>query len=248
MPPQDIPLRPEPRVEVQPGPDALATAVAGELLGRLADAQREGREPQVALTGGSIAVLVHRELARLSPGSGVDWSRVGVWWGDERFVEHGSEDRNATGARADLLDPVGATVVHEVPGPREAADVDAAAAAYDELVRDHGPGRFDVVMLGVGPDGHVASLFPGQDSLAVHDRLATGVRESPKPPAERVSLTFDALCRSRAVWLVASGEGKAGAVAAALAPEGTVAATPARGVRGEEETVWFLDTGAASGI
>jgi len=233
-------------VEVQPDPGSLATAVAGELLGRLADAQRDGRDPHVALTGGSVAAGVHRELARLTPGSGVDWARVVLWWSDERFVPRGSEDRNATGARVDLLEPVGATAVHEMPATQDAPDVVAAASAYEQVLRAHGAERFDVVLLGVGPDGHVASLFPGRAALGVDDRIAVAVTDSPKPPAERVSLTFDALNRTRSVWLVASGEAKAGAVAAALAPAGTVAATPARGVRGEEETVWFLDTGAAS--
>ena len=79
--------------------DALATAVAGELLARLVDAQSAGHEPQIALTGGTIADAVHRELARLSASSEVDWSRVVVWWGDERFVAPDSPDRNArTGA------------------------------------------------------------------------------------------------------------------------------------------------------
>lgn len=242
----DVGGRPEPLVEVQPDAATLATAVAGELLTRLADAQRDGREPQVALTGGSIAAQVHRELARLTAASEVDWSRVVIWWGDERFVAPDSEDRNALEAVTDLLDPVGATQVHQAPSTADAPDVAAAAAAYNGRLEDHGAERFDVVMLGLGPDGHVASLFPGHPALGVNDRLAVGVTDSPKPPPDRVSLTFAALNRARSVWLVASGDNKAEAVAAALAPEGTVAATPARGVRGEEETVWFLDAAAAS--
>lgn len=242
----DISHRPEPLVEVQPDAGALATAVAGELLNRLADAQTEGRVPQIALTGGTIASRVHQELARLSAGAGVDWTRVVVWWGDERFVAPDSAERNAVGAVADLLGPVGATQVHQVPSTAEATDVGAAAAAYSETLREHGSSRFDVVMLGVGPDGHVASLFPGTASLEVTDQVALAVPDSPKPPPERVSLSFDALNRTRSVWLVASGENKAAAVAAALAAEGTVDATPARGVRGEDETIWFLDTAAAS--
>ncbi|VXB49970.1 6-phosphogluconolactonase [Nocardioides sp. AX2bis] len=244
--PADVSQRPEPLVEVQPDAPALATAVAGELLNRLADAQTEGRVPQVVLTGGTIAARVHQELARLSAGAGVDWTRVVVWWGDERFVAPDSEDRNARGAVADLLGPVGATQVHQMPSTAEAADVDAAAAAYAETLREHGSDRFDVVMLGVGPDAHVASLFPGSASLEVTDRVALGVSDSPKPPAERVSLSLDTLNRARSVWVVASGENKAAAVAASLATEGTVTDTPARGVRGEDETIWFLDTEAAS--
>ncbi len=235
----------EARVEVHEDGAAVATAVAGELLTRLTDAQASGHEPQVVLTGGSIAEAVHREIARLSPASEVDWTRVGVWWGDERFVAPDSEDRNARGARAAFLDAVGATQVHEVPSTADADDVAAAAATYAERLREQGSGEFDVVMLGVGPDGHVASLFPGFPQLDA-DGVAVAVTGSPKPPPERVSLTFAALNRSRSTWLLVSGDGKSEAVAAALAPEGDVQDTPARGVAGQEETVWFLDRAAAS--
>jgi 6-phosphogluconolactonase len=236
----------EPRIEVQPDAAALATAVAGELLTRLADAQASGHEPHVALTGGTIAEAVHRELARLSPGSDVDWTRVVVWWGDERFVAPDSPDRNALGARAAFLDAVGATQVHEMPSAADAPDVAAGAAAYAETLREHGGEGFEVVMLGVGPDGHVASLFPGHPQLDVTDRPVVGVTDSPKPPPERLTLTYPTLNRTRSAWLLVSGAGKAEAVAAALAPEGDLHDTPARGVAGRDETVWFLDREAAS--
>lgn len=236
----------DPRIEVQPDAGALATAVAGELLTRLADAQASGHEPHIALTGGSIAESVHGELARLSGGAEVDWSRVVVWWGDERFVAADSPDRNGLAARVAFLDAVGATQVHEMPSTADAADVDEAAATYAETMREHGAAEFEVVMLGLGPDGHVASLFPGHPQLDVHDRIAVGVTDSPKPPPERISLTFPALNRARSVWLLVSGEGKAEAVAAALATDGDVHDTPARGVAGHDETVWFLDREAAS--
>ncbi|MCD4525878.1 6-phosphogluconolactonase [Nocardioides sp. cx-173] len=235
-----------PLIEVHPDAGALATAVAGELLSRLADAQEAGREPQIALTGGSIAEALHRELARLSPGSGVDWTRVVVWWGDERFVPADDPDRNAGQARRAFLDEVGATQVHEMPASDSGADVAAAAQAFEDAVQAHGAGEFEVVMLGIGPDGHVASLFPGRPELAVEDRIAVAVTDSPKPPPERITFTFPALNRSRSVWLVASGEGKAEAVARALADAGSVEETPARGVRGQVDTVWFLDREAAS--
>lgn len=235
----------EARVEVHEDGAAVATAVAGELLTRLTDAQAAGHEPQVVLTGGSIAEAVHREIARLTPGTEVDWTRVGVWWGDERFVEPGSDDRNARAAREAFLDAVGATPVHEMPSADDVPDVQTGAAAYADRLREHGGGDFDVVMLGVGPDGHVASLFPGHPQLDSDD-VAVAVTDSPKPPPQRISLTFAALNRSRSVWLLVSGDEKAEAVAAALAAEGDVRTTPARGVRGQEDTVWFLDRAAAS--
>ena len=238
-----------PRVEVHDDAAVLATEVAGELLGRLVSAQRAGRVPQVALTGGSIADAVHREVARLAPGAGVDWSRVVVWWGDERYVEAGSPDRNAGQARAAFLDAVGLDPahVHEMPPASGDGSVDEAATAYAATLREHGSGEFEVVMLGVGPDGHVASLFPGHPALDVDDRVAVGLSDSPKPPPERISLTFAALNRSRAVWFLVSGAEKASAVAAALAGA-DVHAIPACGVAGRLETVWFLDRAAASEV
>jgi 6-phosphogluconolactonase len=239
----------DPRIEVHPDSATLATAIAGELLTRLADAQAAGGIPQIALTGGTIADQMHREIARLSPASEVDWSQVVVWWGDERFVAPDSPDRNAGQARAAFLDAVGVDPgrVHEMPSTADASDVEAGAAAYSDALREHGSGEFDVVMLGIGPDGHVASLFPGFPQLAVTDRIAVGVTGSPKPPPERISLTFPALNRARSVWFLASGDGKASAVAQALggADRHDI---PAAGVNGHEETIWFLDRAAASAL
>jgi 6-phosphogluconolactonase len=237
-----------PRIEVHETSEALATAVAGELLTRLADAQAAGATPQIGLTGGSIAEAVHREVARLSAGSDVDWSQVVVWWGDERFVAPDSPDRNAGAARDEFLSVVGADPahVHEIPSTADAADVAAGAAAYAEELRREGSGEFDVLMLGVGPDGHIASLFPGFPQLDVDDQVAVPVTDSPKPPPERISLTFSALNRSRSVWFLVSGEEKSDAVARALAEGTDLHDTPAAGVTGLEETIWFLDRDSAS--
>ena len=172
-----------PRIEVHDSADALATAVAGELLTRLADAQAGGAVPQIALTGGSIADAVHLELARLSGASEVDWSQVVVWWGDERFVEPASDDRNERAAREAFLDQVDPdpAKIHPMPSTESAASVEDGAAAYGDELRAHGAGEFDVVMLGVGPDGHIASLFPGLPPARRHrpDRR----RRSPTPPS-----------------------------------------------------------------
>ncbi|MEQ6899582.1 6-phosphogluconolactonase [Nocardioides sp. YIM 152588] len=240
-----------PLIEVHPDPEALATAVAGELLNRIADAQAAGHVPQVGLTGGTIAEAIHREVARLAPASGVDWGAVHFWFGDERFVPADSPDRNAGQARAAFLDEVGATRVHEVPASDQVADAEAAAVAYGDELRAEGGGAFDVLMLGVGPDGHIASLFPGHPGLDAKDAIAVAVHDSPKPPPDRVTLTFEALAHARSVWFLVSGAGKADAVSRALAAEGSrdgtsVTDTPARGVVGHDETVWFLDHDAAS--
>lgn len=233
-------------VVVLASPAEVADHVAMRFLERIAAAQDRGEVPHVALTGGTVARLVHRRVAARAPGSGVDWDRVVFWFGDERFVDSRSEDRNALQAREDLLDVVGASRVHEMPASDQCAGVQEAARQYGDLLRAEGGGAFDLVMLGMGPDGHVASLFPGHPQLDVQDTIAVPVIDSPKPPPERVSLTFAALNRSRAVWFLVTGAEKADAVARACAYEGTVDETPARGVKGPSIT-WYLDQNAASG-
>lgn len=239
-------------VEVFPDAETLAEQVGHRLLEALAAAQADGRVAAVALTGGTIAERLHAAVARLAPGSAseVDWSRVDVWWGDERFVPADSPERNALQARHALLDhlPLDPARVHEIPASDSGVvDVEAAAAAYCDEVRELGAGSFDVVMLGVGPDGHVASLFPGSPQLDVVDRVAVAVHDSPKPPPQRVSLTYAALNRAAQVWFLVSGDAKAEAVQRAL--DGTdLHEVPATGVAGQERTVWFLDEAAAAGL
>jgi len=233
-------------------PEGLADEVAETLLAVLRDAQAEGRVPAVALTGGTVAEKIHRAVATSPDRDQVDWGRVDVWFGDERFVPSSDPDRNAGQAAAVLLDrlPLDPQRVHVMPASDEGfPDLDAAAAAYAGEVSEHGSGELDVVMLGVGPDGHVASLFPGYPQLDVTDELAVGVTDSPKPPPLRISLTFPVLNRARQVWFVVAGDGKADAVARAHAtgPEAPdVHEVPAVGVHGRERTVWYVDEAAAS--
>jgi len=231
-------------------PDALADAVAAALIARLAEVQAEGRVPSIALTGGSIAERIHRAVATSIDGLDVDWSEVDFYFGDERYVDTWSEDRNALAARRDLLDQVEVDParVHEMPASDSGLTLEDAAAAYSDTVHAHGTGEFDVVLLGMGPDGHVASLFPGHPALDVDDRITVAVTGSPKPPPERLSLTFAALSRTRAVWFVVSGEAKADAVARARRPGADLHDVPAAGVVGREETIWWVDAAAASGL
>jgi len=236
----------EARVEVHEDAATLATAVAGELLDRIADAQASGAIPNICLTGGTIAEAIHREVARLADDSGVDWGAVEIWFGDERFVAPDSPDRNAGQAKAAFLDEVGVPAhrIHQMPSPAEVADVEVGADAYAQEVLAMG-GHFDVMMLGVGPDGHIASLFPGFPQLDATNSLAVGVTGSPKPPPERISLTYQAIRDSSAVWFLVSGDGKADAVASALGGA-DLHEIPAAGAYGHDETIWFLDRAAAS--
>lgn len=236
------------QVRVHDDAQALAADAASALLARLEEIQAAGRVPHVGLTGGGIAEAIHQELGRRAADSRVDWDRVEVWWGDERFVDPTSQERNALTARRDFLRVVGVPDehVHEVPSTATAPDAEAAAACYATRLAERWD-EFDVLLLGLGPDGHVASLFPGRAELQIVDALTAAVHDSPKPPPDRVTLTYPALRRSRAVWFVVNGVDKADAVAAAHA-EGPVETCPARGVRGTVETVWWLDRESASGL
>jgi 6-phosphogluconolactonase len=240
----------KPEIETFPSPEALAAAVAGRLVVRLAAVQAAGRTPAVCLTGGTIADKVHEAVVAATEGhEDVDWSNVDFWWGDERYVPADDDDRNAKLTREVMLDrlDVDERRVHEMQssdGPYDS--IEEAAEAYGDEVRRLGSGQFDVLMLGVGPDGHVASLFPGSPQLDVDNAIAVPVTDSPKPPPERITLTFGALNRSSEVWFVVSGEGKADAVAKALADGTDLHDIPAVGVTGQDSTVWFVDEAAAS--
>lgn len=235
-------------IEVRVAQDttALVDTVARALTDRLASLQAEGRVPRVVLAGGSVIEELHRAIAA-SPGT-VDWYGVEFWWGDERYVDSWSPERNCLAAQRDLLTPLGAdpALVHVPPATESGQPVQDAAATYAQEFPD---ADFDVVMLGMGPDGHTCSLFPGREDDVLSTRDAVAVADSPKPPALRLSMTPARLSRSTEVWLVAAGAAKAEAVRSALAPaDGTVdpVEVPAAAPRGREATVWWLDSEAAS--
>jgi 6-phosphogluconolactonase len=199
----------------------------------------------VVLTGGRVAAKIYRAVAESPARVEVDWQRVEFWWGDERFLPPGDPERNETQARDALLSAVDVDPARVHPMPADTGQgAEAAAAAYAEELAAAGSPTFDVLMLGVGPDGHVASLFPGYPQLAVTDVAAVAVHDSPKPPPTRVSLTFPLLDRTRELWFVVSGEDKAEAVAKALG-EGDV---PAARPKGQNRTLWLLDEAAASKV
>jgi len=252
------PTDPVRRVVVHPDAPSLVEATAVRLLTRLLDAQSIHSPVHLALTGGTVGIAALAAVASNPVRDAVDWSGVHVWWGDERFLPTGDPERNETMARDALLDALGEALppanVHPMPAPGSTPGTrtpEEAAETYAvELARfapeGSGVPPFDVLMLGMGPDGHVASLFPGHDELAVTGVPTVGVHGSPKPPSERVSLTFDAINAARQVWFVVSGAEKAAPVASALAGD-PVDRTPAAGAHGRELTLWLLDAAAAAG-
>jgi len=236
-------------VVVHPSKESLADAAAARLVTALLDAQAQGRDPHVSLTGGSMGSAIIASLAALPARDAVDWARVSVWWGDERYLPAGDPDRNDTqnddaGLSRLGLDPAR---VHRVPGPDTSESAEQSAESYAAELRASGGGQFDVMVLGVGPDGHVASLFPGHPAQLTADQIAVAVHHSPKPPPDRVSLTFECLNRSTRVWFLVAGADKAQAVA-----DGVSGAPPERSsaaqVRGTRETLWLVDADAASSL
>ena len=243
-------------IVVHADPALLAEAVAARLLTKLIDAQAARGEASVVLTGGRIASAVYQALKASPARDAVDWRHVDVWWGDERFLPGGHPERNETQAREALLDavPLDPARVHPMPasdGP-DGNDPEAAAARYaDELTAASRPGHqqlphLDVLLLGVGEDGHVASVFP-ESPAGYESRTVTAVRGSPKPPPVRITLTLPAINTAEEVWLIASGPEKARAVGVALAGAGPVQ-LPAAGVQGVDRTLWLLDRAAATAV
>ena len=201
--------------------DVAAAAAAG-----IAEALREGARTLV-LAGGTTPKRCYELLSHLE----VEWGRVAVLFGDERCVHPDHPDSNYRMARESLLDRVAPATVYRMPGE---LGPDEAAGAYAHVVAAVGP--LDVVLLGVGEDGHTASLFPGHAALQAPG-LAVGIRDAPKPPPQRVTLTLSALQSARRVIILATGAGKADAVARAKrgeVPSGMIA-----------DARWLMDRAAA---
>jgi 6-phosphogluconolactonase len=240
-------------IVVSKNAEVLAAAVAARLLTRLVDAQALRGRASVVLTGGGVGIASLAAVRASAARAAVDWRRVDVWWGDERFVPADDPERNEKQAREALLDSLDLDPVrvHPMParGGPDGDDADAAAARYaDELAEaaptDADVPAFDVLLLGMGPEGHTASIFP--ESPAAHDdRTVFAVHGCPKPPPTRISMGFRAINAAREVWMVVAGEDKAPMVAMALGGAGRVQ-VPAAGVEGRSQTLWLLDEPAAS--
>jgi 6-phosphogluconolactonase len=245
-----------PQLVVHRDKELMALAAAARLITRIVDAQSSRGTASVVLTGGRNGNAVLAALASSPARDAVDWSRLDLWWGDERFLPAGDPERNATQAGNELLDavPLDPARVHPMPasdGP-DGDDPEAAAERYAaELAKAAGPEdhlgvpAFDVLLLGVGPDTHVASLFPEHPGVRETALTVVGVRGAPKPPPVRVSLTLPASRAAREVWLLAAGADKAEAVALALSSPGEIQA-PASGAYGRQRTLWLLDRAAAA--
>lgn len=244
----------EKRVVVSSDPASLAESVATRFLSRVIKRVDERKLAHVSLTGGSMGSAVLAAAARDPRAAGVDWSRVHFWWSDERFVPKGDADRNDRQAREALLDSldIPAGNIHATRASDEGQDLDASAQAYAaDLARfpgAEGPWpSFDVCFLGVGPDGHIASLFPDRPEIQITDRSVVPVRDSPKPPPERITMTRPVINSSKRVWMVLAGADKAAALGLALAGA-SYESVPAAGAKGRKRTTFFVDQAAAAQV
>jgi 6-phosphogluconolactonase len=210
-----------------PDDAALAAAVADGWSQLIAAASQAGRPHVVALSGGRISLRVFTALASLATRGELDLSNVRFFWADERCVPPDHPDSNYLPARELLLEPaaVPAANIHRIRG--EDDPLSAAAQASTALLAATGtpPGAIpapDLVLLGMGEDGHVASLFPGHDAiLANESAVFLPVENSPKPPPRRITLAIGPILTAREVWVVVAGDGKEAALHESLDPGGS---------------------------
>jgi 6-phosphogluconolactonase len=239
-------------VEIFPDSQTLVEAAGRRLIDAIQSAVATRGRALIVLTGGGNGNGLLKFLAAQK--QQIDWSKVHLFWGDDRYVPEDDDERNEKQAREALLDHIDipSSQVHPMPASDGEFDSDLAAAAlaYEQLLAANAePGEpvpnFDVHLLGMGPEGHINSLFP--DTSAVHEttRMVVGVEDSPKPPPKRITLTLPAIQRSSEVWLMVSGAAKADAVAAAMGGA-QPSSIPAAGAVGLETTLWLLDEEAAA--
>jgi 6-phosphogluconolactonase len=228
---------------------SLSEQVAAEIAARLQEAISQRGQAHLVLTGGRTPRLTYENLSRL----GIDWSRVHIYWSDERWLPHSHAESNFALARKTLLQHVAPPGANIHPMPCNGADIAADAALYDGLLRNYlvvagkgerqggsGAGHlFDITLLGMGEDGHVASLFPGHPLLSEKILLAAAVDERIGTPAvPRITMTFAALSRSRCVLLLISGEAKKKILEQILTGEDRHR-FPAAMVTAKEEIRWY---------
>jgi 6-phosphogluconolactonase len=232
--------------------DALVVAAGDRLVGAITAAIAARDVAYVVLTGGGTGVKLLKHVG--DHDEGINWAKVHLFWGDERYVQAADDERNDKQAREALLDhlDIPASNVHAMAASdgEFGEDIDAAALAYEQVLAanatDGAPTpAFDVHLLGMGGEGHVNSLFPHTPAVREQTRLVVGVTDSPKPPPRRITRTLPAVQRSREVWLVVAGGEKADAVAAAIGGASSED-VPAAGAIGRDATVWLLDEAAAA--
>ncbi|MEV5042868.1 6-phosphogluconolactonase [Microbacterium sp. LMI1x-1-1.1] len=247
-------FRAEKRVVVSPDARTLAEGVAKRFFQRISSRASEGKTTHVLLTGGTAGTSVLQAAGESSARRDVDWSKVHFWWGDERFVAADDPARNEVAARHAFLSQIDVPEqnIHPISAAGAGRSHDEAATDYAAELAEYGAAgqawpRFTIAFLGVGPDGHIASLFPDRSEIGDTDHSVLAVRDSPVPPSDRITLTRPVINSSRRVWLVLPGTDKASALGLALAGA-SYHSVPAAGAKGRKQTVFFVDEAAAKNV
>ena len=224
------------------GSGQFSDALAGSLITRIVERQAATGRMRLVLTGGRTSAAVVQAVLRTSGKSAIDWETLEIWWSDERYLPAGHPQRNDVMVGGLLTSAPGNTpVIYSIAGPESSTSPEDAAAQYAQSLPTAG---WDVVMLSLGEDGHVASIFP--ESPALHAQAPVlAVHGAPKEPSVRVTLSAHALSNASEVWLMASGSDKATAVRLAMDPAAGPLQMPVRAIRGRQRTVWFVDADAA---
>lgn len=232
---------------IAPDLPALVEEAAQRIATRI---EQAGNRAAICLTGGSTPKPVYERLATEPYRSAIPWDRTHWFWGDDRFVPTGDERSNAGLALGAFLDDVAVPAENIYPMPTASSSPDEAAGLYQaDLERFYGRDTldpqaplFDLILLGLGSDGHTASLFPGAPGLAETDRWVVGVAEAGLEPfVPRVSLTFPAMASTREMLFLVSGAGKQDVLGRVLTGEDL----PAAGAYASGELVWLADRDAA---
>jgi 6-phosphogluconolactonase len=244
----------ERRVLLYPDKAELASTLAERFIRKVNGFIKSRGEATIVLTGGTMGAATLTAVNESPNRDSVDWNHVNFWWGDERWLPAGDAERNETQSRDALLShiPLDPARVHAFAAADAGVELDAAADAYAAELAAAAPAgkslpRFDITFLGVGPDGHIASLFPERSGVREETRAVIPVRNSPKPPPERLSLTLPVINSSDRIWLVLAGADKASALGLTLA-DASVFEVPAAGAHGVKSTLFFVDQDAAAEV
>jgi 6-phosphogluconolactonase len=213
----------------------LAAEVIAQALALIGKALKVQSEFHLVLTGGSLGLSISEGLVQEFNSVQDGFKGLHIWWSDERFVEAESTERNASIFHKKLLNSN--LVVHQVPAKDQVERIEDSLAIYEKSLKGI---SLDLNILGVGPDGHVASLFPGFTDID-DQRQVIAITDSPKPPAERISFTMATINSAREVWIVAAGESKSEAVTKIIEADLSI---PASYVRGSNHTRLIVDTEA----
>jgi 6-phosphogluconolactonase len=235
-------------VEIRKADNALdvASQAAIEISAYVSTVLQRNEQVHVALTGGTAGILTLEVLSQQEELANLDLSKVHFWWGDERFVDSNSKDRNANQAKAAFLDGLSIPEgnIHEFPASDQGLDLESARTKFENdlvLAFEGKQPKMDLTILGMGPDGHVASLFPGHEH---NQTLIVAEHNSPKPPPQRLSMSMALINNSDRIVFVVAGMDKAEAVG--LVHQDEECDLPAAKVSAKGETLWIIDAAAGA--